>query len=123
MDSCDSSADGFVLVDALVAVALVAAAGTMAYLIGHQLLAEQDRRLDRSVALMNMRALIQEITLTGIPPDGGTIFEEGEYSYVVLHDRMTADAGQMVALTIEARPSHSGETSRLSFLASAGSGP
>lgn len=112
-----SSTDGFVLVDALVAVALVASAGTVAYLIGHQLLAEQDRRLDRLAALINMRALIQEITLTGIPSDGETVMEEAGFSYLVLYNRTASDNRQLVALTIEAHPSNSGEVSRLSFLA------
>lgn len=64
----DSPDAGFVLVDALLGVALVAAAGVTVYALGSDTLRNQERALDRTVAVATMTMLAKEVAVTGVPP-------------------------------------------------------
>jgi hypothetical protein len=68
---------GFVLVDALVAVGLVAAAGTLVYAIGNDVLQSQERALDRSMALATMAMLAKEYSVAGATRET----EDSAFSY------------------------------------------
>ena len=107
--------DGFILIDALVAVALVASAGTIIYLIGQDVLQQQDRRLDRSVALTNLKSIAQETTLLGVPRSTA-VREDELYSYNI---RKTPDESSVLlrTLTIEATPRRGGTPESISVLA------
>jgi hypothetical protein len=98
-------AGGFVLVDALVAVALIGSAGTVVYMIGHGMLQQQDERLDRSVAFANLDAIAKEAVLLGAPQPG-VVREDESYSYVVATS--ASPSRELVALVIEAVPRDGG---------------
>lgn len=116
MDPGSRTTGGFVLVDALVAVALLTATGAVIYTVGSDLLSREDRRLDSSMALMNLRAIAQEIVLVGVPPPG-IVRKDDLYTYVVREAADEAASPALVALTIEALPHGDGEPLEIVFLA------
>lgn len=56
---------GFMLLDAVLAVGLLAFAGTVIIVIANTMLGQQERELDRSVALVASQSLIKQYLLLG----------------------------------------------------------
>lgn len=56
---------GFMLLDAVLAVGLLAFAGTVVILVANTMLGQQERELDRSVALVASQSLIKQYLLLG----------------------------------------------------------
>ena len=113
-----STSDGFVLVDALMAVVVASAVGVVAVSIGVNLLQNQDRQLDRTVALATMHQMTKEVLLTG--PAAMQGYEDELYVYEL---RQQLGQGTLAELSVSARPKSSGELIALAFLASTEPGP
>jgi len=111
--------EGFVLVDALLATTLVAAAGTTITLIAGSILAEQDRQLERSVALLMAETAMREYIAFG-NASASSADERFRYD-VVATGVAVAGTTRLEAVAVVALPkAGGGEVLRLDFL---GRGP
>ena len=107
---------GFVLLDALLATALVAAAGTTIVLIAGSILAEQDRQLERSAALLMAETAMREYTAFG-SASASSADERFRYD-VVATGAAVPGTSQLEAMAVVALPKAGGEeVLRLDFLA------
>lgn len=107
---------GFVLLDALLATALVAAAGTTIALIVGSTLADLDRQLQRSVALLMAETAMREYINFG---NGSASGADEAFRYdMVATGATVAGASQLQAMAVVARLRDGGrEVLRLDFLA------
>jgi hypothetical protein len=90
---------GFVLVDALVAVAIVAAAGVTVYTIGSDVMRRQELELDRTVALATLQMLSKEIVVTKSAPRDS---QDASFSYRVRQTTAPSVQPPLAVFTIEA---------------------
>lgn len=103
---------GFVLLDALLATALLAMAGGSIVLVANDMLDQQSKELDRSVALVAARSLVQQYVLLG-----STSAVDELYRYeIVLGDPVEGTAELRQAVVV-ARPLVSAPAVSLDFLA------
>jgi hypothetical protein len=114
-----SKDEGFVLLDALVAVTLVAVVGTTMFAIGDGVLTSADRQLDRSAALARMRAISKEFLVLRSRDLRAFSVEDAAYTYELSEAaEQRASAGALAVLGITAKPKHSpGAPRAMSFLA------
>ena len=113
-----SPSDGFVLVDALMAVVVASAAGVVALSIGVNLLQNQDRQLDRTVALATVHQIAKEVLLTG--PAAMQGHEDDLFVYEL---RQQLGQAGLAELSVSARPKSAGQLITLAFLAPTEPGP
>jgi hypothetical protein len=124
MRNATSASDaGFILLDALMAVALLTIAGTSIVLVVNDLERRVDGELDRSVALVMSQALMKQVLLVGT--DAAAQLEQSdelyEYQVVASADPVPGTI-RVRAQAIVARPKHGtrGTDVRLDFLAGSG---
>jgi len=111
------SANGFVLIDALLAVAMLSTAGTAAYLAGVAFLESQERQLDRSAVLATLRSISKEVVLTGQAVDQQP---SNGFSYELIRRDPPSERSQLVTFVVEARSAPGSTSYSLPFLAHAG---
>lgn len=108
--------EGFVLLDALLATVLVAAAGTTIVLIAVSTLADLDRQLQRSIALLMAETAMREYITFG---NGSAAGADEVFRYdVVATGETVAGPSHLQAMSVVARARDGGrEVLRLDFLA------
>jgi hypothetical protein len=117
--------EGFIVLDAVMATALVALAGTTITIIALQMLRQQDAALGRSVALVMSQSLMHQYLLLG----GAGGFEEGDehFSYRVFRGgRAPKGTVLLETVAIVAEPKASGDPAwaeKIEFLAPTASAP
>lgn len=111
---------GFIMLDALLATALVALAGTTIVTIAIQLFQQQDAALDRSVAIVMSQSLMHQYLAFGLANGAPVEIDDERYSYRVVKDG-TPVAGTRLLETIAIVAQPKGEvrsvSERLEFLA------
>jgi hypothetical protein len=113
---------GFIMLDALMAIALVAIAGSTIVMIVSNLLQQQGAALDRSVALVMSQSLMRQAMLLG--PSQTKLIETSDelYDYVIETKAPESALGSTRESTISASP-HSGTgggSQELEFLSTDG---
>jgi len=108
--------EGFVLLDALLATALLAAAGTTIALVSGAVLAEQDRQLERSVALLMAETAMREYIAFGDTSASGA---DERFRYdIIATGAAVAGTTRLQAMAVVALEQAGGrELLRLDFLA------
>lgn len=108
--------DGFVMMDALVGVAILGLVGTGVLMVANGLLAAQDRQLDRSVALLMSELLATQYAGFGLNPSG-SLSNDGIFDYEVVASG-TAPAGSRLTPTavVVREAGRADEVLRLDFL-------
>jgi hypothetical protein len=114
------SNEGFILIDALLAAALLALGGTMALSICMSVLDRQRIELDRSVALVNMQSLVKQFLL--VAPRNRDRLENADelFTYAFSSDLPVEGTTLLVQWKIVATPRAGGEAVELAFLGPAG---
>lgn len=107
-----SSQGGFVLLDALLAAALVGVAGSGVVAIATDMLDRQARELDRSVALVASRALIQQYILVGTTTQSDEL-----YRYEIVLGGPVPGTAALRQAEVVAEPMKGSPSVRLAFLA------
>lgn len=72
---------GFILLDAVLAAGLLAFAGTVIIMIANTMLTQQERDLDRSVALIGSQSLIKQYLLLGSAFEASLEREDELFAY------------------------------------------
>lgn len=112
--------DGFIMLDALMATALLALAGTTIVTIAIQLFQQQDAALDRSVALVMSQSLMHQY-LAFQSSNGAPVQADDErYSYKVVMDGAPVAGTKLLealAIVAEQKGARHGAPERLEFLA------
>ena len=112
--------DGFIMLDALMATALIALAGTTIVTIATQQLQQQDAALDRSVALVMSQSLMHQYLALESSNDAPTEADDERFSYKVVKDG-TPVAGtrllETVAIVAQSNTTGHRAPERLEFLA------
>ena len=111
--------DGFVMMDALVGVAILGLVGTGAIMLANGLLAAQDRQLDRSAALLTSELLARQYATFGPDPLGTTV-GDGMFDYEVVASGTAPAASRLTPMAVVVREKgRANEVLRLDFLAGA----
>lgn len=118
--SAPKSDAGFVMMDALVAVAVLGLVGTGALALATGLLSGQDRQLDRSVALLMAELLARQYALLGPGPAGAGLVDE-QFTYDLVRSGEAPGGSRLVPMVVVVREKgpRAPEVLRLDFLASA----
>lgn len=113
---------GFILLDAVLAAGLLAFAGTVIIMIANTMLTQQQRELDRSVALVASQSLIKQYLLLGSAFETGLEHEDElfRYSFEPAPDPVDGTTA-LVEVALWARPKsgRAMDAVRLDFLAPA----
>jgi hypothetical protein len=121
-ESVVRSDSGFMLLDAVLAVGLLAFAGTVIIMIANTMLGQQERELDRSVALVASQSLIKQYLLLG-PVSGASLEREDELFAYRFEQSAEPVAGttKLVEMALLANPKsgRAADAVRLDFLAPA----
>ncbi len=107
------------MLDALMATALVALAGTTIVTIAMQLFQQQEAELDRSVALVMSQSLMHQYLALRGTSEGSFPVEDERYSYSLLRDNTLVEGTRLLeTLKIVARPKSGNASSsqQLQFL-------
>jgi len=119
----ERSDEGFVMMDALVAVAILGLVGSGALALANNLLAGQERQLDRSLALLTSELLARQYAEFGPDPAAtSSLFEDELFTYEFAAAGEPTDSSRLRPMVVIAREKgQSGaEELRLDFLAAAG---
>jgi len=113
--------EGFVMMDALVAVAVLGLVGTGAQALATGLLAGHDRQLDRSAALLTSELVARQYAEFG-PDPAGLHFEDEQFAYEVTASDEAVNGSRLRPMVVIVREKQQGaaEVLRLDFLAAAG---
>lgn len=103
---------GFVLLDALLAAALVGLAGSSVVAVATGMLDRQQRDLDRSVALVASRGLIQEYILVGTTAESDEL-----YRYEIVLGGPVPGTSALRQAEVVAEPTKGSPSVRVAFLA------
>ena len=114
--------EGFVMMDALVAVAILGLVGTGALGLTTTLLGAQDRQLDRSVALVMSELVARQYAEFG-PDAAGVRPADEQFDYEVVVAGKPAKGSRLTPMAVVARDKGEGgaELLRLDFLATGAS--
>lgn len=112
---------GFVVMDALVAVAILGIVGTGALMLVNGLLVGQDRQLDRSVALLMSELLAKQYARFG-PASSLTRFQDDTFAYDVVAAGGKQPGSRMTPMVVVVSDTGGSrlEVLRLDFLAEVG---
>lgn len=112
--------EGFVLMDALAAVAVLGIAGTGVLALAGSLLAAQDRQLDRSMALLTAEMLAQQYAELG-PPHPAPRVEDEAFIYEIAPSDQPPDGARLMPMVVIVRTKgqESAEVLRFDFLSAA----
>ncbi len=113
---------GFILLDAVLAVGLLAFAGTVVVMVSNTMLMQQERELDRSVALVGTQSLVKQYLLLGPTLASGLDREDELFAYgFEPSQKPVAGTTALVEIAVWARPKSGRDTDavRLDFLAPA----
>jgi hypothetical protein len=109
--------DGFVMMDALVGVAILGLVGTGALMLANGLLAAQDRQLDRSVALLMSELLATQYAAFG-PNPSSSPSTDGMFDYEVVASGIARAGSRLTPMIVVVRErGRKNEVLRLDFLA------
>lgn len=112
--------EGFVMMDALVAVAILGLVGTGALSLANGLLAGQDRQLDHSAALLMSELVARQYAEFGPDPTAARIEDERFLYQVTVAGEHPAGGSRLTPMVVIVRERGQGaEVLRLPFLASA----
>jgi hypothetical protein len=104
---------GFVLVDAVVASAILAVVGTAAVTLAMTVLSRGDDLLDRSLTLINLESKSYEVMAVGA--DGITLLDpspDGVFDYAVQIQSGAPVEGALVSVLVEAKSAGSEQSLR-----------
>jgi type II secretory pathway pseudopilin PulG len=113
---------GFILLDAVLAAGLLALAGTVIVMIANTMLTQQQRELDRSVALVASQSLIKQYLLLGAAFETSLEHEDELFRYSFEPGaNPVAGTSTLVEVAVWARPKsgRAMDAVRLDFLAPA----
>jgi len=113
---------GFILLDAVLAIGLLAFAGTVVVMIANTMLTRQERELSRSVALVGAQSLIKQYLLLGSTLASNLEREDELFAYSFEPSpRPVAGTTELVEVALWARPKsgRAADALRLDFLAPA----
>lgn len=111
---------GFILLDAVLAVGLLAFAGTVVIMVANTMLSQGARELDRSVALVGAQSLMKQYLLLGPTSEAGLEREDELFVYdFEPSDEPVAGTSSLIVVTLWARPKsgRATDTVRLDFFA------
>lgn len=97
--------EGFILLDAVLAAGLLAFAGTVIIMIANTMLTQQERDLDRSVALIGSQSLIKQYLLLGSAFEASLEREDELFVYSFEpNPKLVEGTTALVEVTLWARP-------------------
>lgn len=111
--------EGFVMIDALVAVAILGIVGTGVLALASGLLAAQERQLDRSMALLTAEMLAQQYAELG--PASGSRVEDEAFVYEIVAGDHPPDGTRLrpMVVIVRTKGQESAEVLRFDFLSAA----
>jgi hypothetical protein len=111
---------GFVMIDALMATALIALAGTTVVFIANGLSTEKERVLDRSVALVMSQSIMKQYLMLGPAAVDQLQHEDELFTYEVSEGEPSPALGATRPIAVVAEPKiGAGRSVQLDFLAPA----
>lgn len=114
--SAAAADDGFVMIDALVGVAMLGLVGTGALMLANGLLSAQDRQLNRSSALLTAELLATQYATFGPDPLGPTV-GDAMFDYEVVAPGAASAGSRLTPTAVTVREKgRENEVLRLDFL-------